>query len=152
MDIEVEHYGARVTGCDRVRQWLERLKVIDERIRMREREIRRLQERRNNLVKAIGRGGSGGQRKDFSEVSDRLIDMEREIAVEIAEMQEVRQKIAGAIGVLPERLKLLMELRYIEGLRFDDIAAKMHYGRTTVWDMHTEALKIIAQMQKCEHH
>lgn len=151
MDIEVEHYDVQPAECDRVREWLEKLRIIDERIRVREREIRRLRERRNNLVKAIGQGGSGGPRKDFSAASDKLIDMEREISAEIGELRESRQSIVVAIGVLPERLKLLMELRYIEGLRFEDIAGRMHYGRTTVWDMHTDALKIIAQMRKCEH-
>lgn len=151
MGIEIEHYDGGLTEPD-VRQWLESVRVLKERIESRSRQIEDLKKRRDSLVKAIGDGGSGGPRRNFTDVSDRLIDMIREIQAEVETLRAKRQEVVAAIDVLPEPLKLLVELRYFEGLKFWQIEKKMHYSRTTLWEKHEEALKILRQARKSEHH
>lgn len=150
MPIEVEHYGVDETAVEEVRRWLESVRINHDRIESRKRQIKKLEGKRDSLVKPMDGGGRGGPRKDFTDVSNEIMVLVKTIEQEIAELTEMRQEVMRAVEVLPEKLRLLVELRYFEGLPFWKIENRMHLGKTRVWEMHTEALKILQQLRKSE--
>ena len=151
MSIQVEHYE-QASPRDKVQQWLETMWVLNARIDSRTEEIRRLHSRQEGIAQALGGRASGGPRRDWTDVSDRLMDSVAAIAQEIGELQRRRDQIVDAVAQLPEQWQLLIELRYFQGLEWWQVANRMHCGRTTAWEMHVSALDFLAGMQKSEHH
>lgn len=91
-----------------------------------------------SMSQAPGGGGSGSP---IERPMDKVLEIDAEINREIDELQTVRQEIRAALNQLEdENLKLLMEYRYIDGLTWEQIAVKMHYGFQWVCKLHGRAL------------
>ena len=72
---------------------------------------------------------------------DKVLEIDVEINREIDEMQIARKEIRETLNQLEdENLKLLMEYRYIDGMTWEQIAVKMHYGFQWVCKLHGRAL------------
>lgn len=85
--------------------------------------------------------GGGGSGSPIERPMDKVLEIDAEINREIDELQIVRQEIRAALNQLEdENLKLLMEYRYIDGLTWEQIAVKMHYGFQWVCKLHGRAL------------
>ena len=85
--------------------------------------------------------GDGGSGSPIERPMDKVLEIDAEINREIDELQIVRQEIRAALNQLEdENLKLLMEYRYIDGLTWEQIAVKMHYGFQWVCKLHGRAL------------
>lgn len=85
--------------------------------------------------------GGGGSGSPIERPMDKVLEIDAEINREIDELQTVRQEIRAALNQLEgENLKLLMEYRYIDGLTWEQIAVKMHYGFQWVCKLHGRAL------------
>ena len=71
---------------------------------------------------------------------------------ESIEMRQLMQEVKAAINTIPdETLKQLLELRYINGYTWEQIAVKMNYTWRHVLRLHGEALKhvIVCHTQSC---
>ena len=85
--------------------------------------------------------GGGESGSPIERPMDKVLEIDAEINREIDELQIVRQEIRAALNQLEdENLKLLMEYRYIDGLTWEQIAVKMHYGFQWVCKLHGRAL------------
>ena len=85
--------------------------------------------------------GGGGSGSPIERPMDKVLEIDVEINREIDELQIVRQEIRAALNQLEdENLKLLMEYRYIDGMTWEQIAVKMHYGFQWVCKLHGRAL------------
>lgn len=85
--------------------------------------------------------GGGGNGSPIERPMDKVLEIEKEVDREIDEMQIVRKEIRETLNQLEdENLKLLMEYRYIDGLTWEQIAVKMHYGFQWVCKLHGRAL------------
>ena len=90
------------------------------------------------LSQAPGGGGSGSP---IERPMDKVLEIDVEINREIDEMQIARKEIRETLNQLEdENLKLLMEYRYIDGMTWEQIAVKMHYGFQWVCKLHGRAL------------
>lgn len=153
MSIQVEHYGTSgATAREQVQRQLESVMILDKRIGSRTAEIARLRDKLNALSRALNGDSAGGPRRDWTNVSDQLLDAVDVIEREIRALKEQRSGVVALIAVLPQRLQLLIELRYLRGMAWWQVANEMNCGRTTVWEMHGEALNFLAGRQKSEHH
>lgn len=116
----------------RLNQRIDRL--LEEQSRWRERALKITP----TLSQAPGGGGSGSP---IERPMDKVLEIDVEINREIDEMQIARKEIRETLNQLEdENLKLLMEYRYIDGMTWEQIAVKMHYGFQWVCKLHGRAL------------
>ena len=118
---------------------------IQRRIEAKEEESERL---RAKIESAPTRILTGPPRS--TDVADRmadlvakLIDLREQINKEYDELIKQRDKIIAAINKLEPRYALLLEKRYIQNLRFEQIAIDMIYSVQRIWQMHGKALQKI---------
>ena len=71
-----------------------------------------------------------------------MIDLKKDISEQMKAYAELQAKISKEIDAVEDiRYRSLLIMRYINGLKFGDIADKMNYGTRWVLILHREALK-----------
>lgn len=94
-----------------------------------------------------GKGGGGPIERPI----EKVIAMEGDINAAIDALIDLRREIQGAIEKVPdENLQLLLTYRYIDGLSFEKIAEKLHYGYQWVYKLHRKALDALTLQQAME--
>lgn len=126
-------------------RYLSRYRRLNERIDRLLEEQRRWRERALKITPTLSQAPGGSESgSPVERPMDKVLEIEEKINREIDELQTVRQKIRAALNQLEdENLKLLMEYRYIDGLTWEQIAVKMHYGFQWVCKLHGRALATI---------
>ncbi len=85
--------------------------------------------------------GGGESGSPIERPMDKVDELEKEINREIGELVKIREEIEAVLGQLEDRnLRDLMKYRYIDGLTWEQIAVKMHYGFQWVCKLHGRAL------------
>ena len=78
----------------------------------------------------------------FAKMTVRIVDLERKVAQEIDTLCDVKLKIHYAIEAVPDvSQRLLLRLKYIEGLSWQDVADRLHYSVKHAFKIHQEALQ-----------
>ena len=123
-------------------RYLSRYRQVDARITRLLEEQRVWREKAMRITPVLSPvPGGGGSGSPIERPMDKVLEIDVEINREIDELQIVRQEIRAALNQLEdENLKLLMEYRYIDGLTWEQIAVKMHYGFQWVCKLHGRAL------------
>ncbi|MEY8360035.1 hypothetical protein AALA99_13605 [Anaerotruncus colihominis] len=87
-------------------------------------------------------GMPGGSTEDSLQIAiKRIADLEQEIAHEIVHLIQIRTEITETIGIVRnEKLRLLLEYRYIYGDTWARIADRMGYSRRQITRLHGLAL------------
>lgn len=84
-------------------------------------------------------GGEGGS--PIERPMEKVEELEEKIKQAVGELIEIRKEIETVLGQLEDdTLRLLMEYRYIDGLTWEQVAVKMHYGFQWVCKLHGRAL------------
>jgi len=79
-------------------------------------------------------------------IIERTEELEREINLRIDELYDLKQSALHAINKLQDdRHRVLLQLRYFEGLSWEEIARKMHYSRRGVLYIHGDALRALRE-------
>ncbi len=74
----------------------------------------------------------------------RIVDLESEIALNIAELVKLKQEIANAIrGVNSIECETLLEMRYLAFMTWEDIAMQMNYSHDYIYHLHRKALSLV---------
>ena len=74
--------------------------------------------------------------------SEHLVEIDAELEKQICKRVELRFAIASAIrSVQSEKMRYLLERRYIDGLTWERIAVEMGYSIVQIWRLHGEALE-----------
>jgi len=85
-----------------------------------------------------------GDRDRLSSIVAKIVDMEREVDIEIDKLQKIRQRVYEAINNVPNAAqRTVLTLKYIKGLRFDEIAVQMTYHYRWVIELHKRGLEAI---------
>ena len=123
------------------KEFLRRARSVDRRVdEATERAARiraRLEAGRMSSVTGMPRGGA----KDWTETADRLIELEQRVNAQVREM--VRWKLAAidAIDAVEEaRLREVLELYYIDGFTWAQVAQRMELDPRWVFRLHGKAL------------
>ncbi len=133
-------------------RWLSRARELERRIELRSEQAERL---RQSLMPgaARGDGAPGSKPADWTDRANAAMEIEQEIAGEIRRLRRVRAEIVRAIErVEDENQRTVLELRYIAGLRFEKIAARMSYDRTWVWKLHKRGVMAVAKSVNTSQH
>ena len=127
-------------------QWLDKriIRLLEEQCRLREKALR---------ITPVMSPLPGGQRgtSSMERFMENVLEIGEEINREIDELRIARRKIWDTLNQLKdENLKLIMEYRYIEGMTWEQIAEKMHYGVQWVCKLHGRALADITLEEAME--
>ena len=132
-------------------RYLSRYRRLNQRIDRLLEEQSRWRERALKITPTLSQAPGGGNGSPIERPMDKVLEIDVEINREIDELQTVRQEIRAALNQLEdENLKLLMEYRYIDGLAWEQIAVKMHYGFQWVCKLHGKALSSIILKEAIE--
>jgi len=81
----------------------------------------------------------------------KVIDLENEINADIDRLVDFKKDIQDTINKMDDiNQQLLLELRYLSGKGWDEIAASMGYDPRTVYRIHGKALKEFEKMKMCQ--
>lgn len=119
-------------------------------------EIRRLQQEQEEIwaiatsCGGASGGGSSSKSDKVGKLAGRIADLDKIIIAEMDKAIVKRDNIRRVIeAVADERLRTLLELKYISGYSFEYIAEKIDKSRMTVWRRHKKAITYIAENKIC---
>lgn len=126
------------------KEFLRRAREVDRRVDEAQERVERLREKlesgRRSSLTGMPRGGGA----DWTETADRLIELERVVNARTREL--VRWKLAAidAIRAVEEpRMAEVLELYYIDGLKWEDVAKRMGLDIRWVYRLHGRALMCV---------
>ena len=133
------------------KEFLRRARDVDRRVDEATERVERIRARleagRLSSITGLPRGGGA----DWTRTADRLIELEQAVNERVREM--VRWKLAAidAIrGVEEPRLAELLELYYIDGLTWEQVAERMTLDLRWVYRLHGRALMMVRVPEKME--
>lgn len=123
---------------------LQKLWCLNETIKSNMRDLENLR----RLSESIGGSNfeertKGGERKNkLQDCVIKIVDLEREIEQQVSEYVAYKRKLIKAIDLhKDEKERLLLRLRYIEYLTWEEISDKMNYSARQIYRLHKQALK-----------
>lgn len=87
-------------------------------------------------------GGGGGAKSDkVGSLAAEMADVDAEIESLIHQLADASGKMRKRIGLIENKdLRLILELRYLNQLRWDEVAWKMGYSLRHIYRLHNEAV------------
>ena len=123
------------------KEFLRRARAVDRRVDEATERVERIRAKleagRMSSLTGMPRGGA----KDWTETADRLIELEQRVNAQVRAM--VRWKLAAidAIDAVEEaRLREVLELYYIDGFTWEQVAQRMELDPRWVFRLHGKAL------------
>lgn len=84
---------------------------------------------------------SGGGSDKIQTTVEKIIEIEEKLDHEIDALADLRNRIETAVERLEDgRLRDVMRYRYIDGMKWEQIAVEMHYSYMQVCRLHGKAL------------
>lgn len=71
----------------------------------------------------------------------KIIDLEKEITKDIDRLIDEKRKAKTVIDKLDEPYKVIMTMRYLECMKWEEIAYRLEYSIQAVYKIHGQALK-----------
>lgn len=79
----------------------------------------------------------------------KIVDLENEINRDICRLVSVKAKIMDIIGRVDDPIgQIILEMRYINGKGWDEISRELNYKDSSIFKIHSRALKEIAKIRK----
>lgn len=127
--------------------WLDEL--IDNKIRYQE-KLRTIAEK--TTVDISIEKVSGGSANSREDIIVKLVDLSHEVNADIDRLVDLQKELRDTIKQVEDgRLRLLLEMRYLNGEGWDDIARVFDCDRSTVFRSHKKALsKVEKLLVKCD--
>lgn len=80
----------------------------------------------------------------LGDIVSEIVDLKNEINEQLKKYYERVKYIERAIEALPPREALLIRLRYLEQMSWEEICVEMNYSWRQIHYIHSEALKMLA--------
>ena len=136
------------------KEFLRMARGVDRRIDRATERVERLRARleagRLNQITGMPRGGNS----DWTETADKLIELEKIVNARVREMCKVKRLAMEAIEAVDEmRYREVLELYYLDGFTWEQVAKQMAYDVRHVTRLHGKALqkvKVPQEMQQDE--
>ena len=82
----------------------------------------------------------------MEEQAVRILDLEVSIQKDEDDLAAAREDIRDAIsGIGNETLSTILQMRYLDYMRWEDIMASLDYCRSYLYELHGKALRAIRQ-------
>ena len=119
----------------------QRLNQRINRLLLEQQQWRELATRVSPNLSGMPRGGGGGGTQG---AISKIIDLEAEINTEIDKLVDKRKEIEGIIQAVEDStLRTLLEYRYINGKKWEEIALMMGYDYRYILKIHGKALSML---------
>jgi hypothetical protein len=107
-------------------------------------EIAIMQSKVNKITPTLSDMPKGSGYSDKSKIIDTYVDMMADLELEIKRLRNVKREVEYLISTIDDwTVERIMRLRYISGLRWEDICCKVNYSWAQVHRYHAEGLKYI---------
>lgn len=125
------------------KEFLRRARSVDRRVDEAQERVERLRARleagRMSQITGMPRGGGA----DWTETADRLIELERVVNARIRDMCRLKRLAIEAIDsadFVRTVHRDVLELYYIDGYSWEEVAKALHYDKSWVLRLHGQAL------------
>ena len=120
------------------KEYLSRYRWQNDRINAKLEQVAELRRKAQTVCSGSSDGSHSSTPYDrIGEITARIVDLEREINEDIDRSIDVQRGILTAISTVPdERLRHLLELRYINCLTLEEIARRMDYSYKQICRLH----------------
>lgn len=127
------------------KEYLSRYRTLNDSINAKLAQVEELRRKAQTVSGGSGTGVHSSQPYDrIGEITGRLVDLEREINREIDRCIDLQLEISAAIAAVPdERLRTLLEYKYINGYTLEQIAVCMNYSYPQICRLHGRALMLV---------
>lgn len=133
------------------KEYLRQARTLDKRINAKLEQVSRLRdlaERTTTILSNQPKGKSGTNRTEYC--ITKIFDLEREINTDIDRLIDLKATIREAIEAMPNDLyKAILECRYLNGWKWEEIADTLGYERRQVTRLHGRALQEIKVVPQC---
>lgn len=137
-----------MTAKEFLRQARDADRRIDEAMERLERMRAKLETGRMSNLTGMPRGGA----LDWTETADRVIELEKRVNARIREMVRQKQVAMDAIDRVEEaRLREVLELYYLDGYTWEQVAEQMELSDRHVKRLHGIALLRVKVPEEVEH-
>jgi DNA-directed RNA polymerase specialized sigma24 family protein len=130
------------------REYLERARTLDGEIEAKREHLARLRSQLTGRAQVIT-GMPGGGRADWTDTVARAVELERELIASIDGMLALRREISQMIARVPDgRHRQLLELRYLCGKKWEEVAEAMSYDVRWIYQLHEDALAEVEKLME----
>ena len=130
------------------REYMRRAYEIDRRLKARRRRLEYLRSHMEAVspqVTGIPKG-SPGFTSVMEEQAVRILDLELAILKDESDLAAARREIEEAIDAIGnETLSTILQMRYLDYMRWEDIMASLDYCRSYLYELHGRALRAVRQ-------
>lgn len=134
------------------KEYLRQYRTLDLRVNVKLTQIEELRSLAVRLSPTARFDKVGNVTDKVGRTVSRIVDLERELQNDIDELVQTGEKIRRAINSLTdERLKVILELRYIKGETWGEIAYVLNYDIRHVTRLHGIALRLIKDVLECPY-
>lgn len=125
------------------KEYLSRARTLDKQTDVKHERVMRLRALAEKRTTSYGETVGGGT-WDRYDLVDEIVDQGREIDEDIDRLLALRREIEATIRTVPEdRLRLVLEHRYLTKDTWEAIAEKLYYDERHVRRIHNRALEVI---------
>lgn len=126
---------------------LQRIYLLDLRISADIKELEKL----NSLKYSIRSPSAFGEKvqtsvRNDNDLIEKIVDLECEVNKHISELISLRENYKSKIKSVDDEYGTLLNLRYIQCLKWNEIAKIMHRSQQTIYRLHGEALEKIKEL------
>lgn len=126
------------------KEYLSQYKTLNSEINAKLEQKQQLFELATSVAPSTTHGASGNVSDKVGRTVAKLLDLEREINADIDRLVDLRRDIEEVIAGIPdERLRMLLELRYVNGLTFEEISRRMDYSFSQIRRLHKKSLDFL---------
>ena len=92
--------------------------------------------------------GSPSLSSQIEELTIRIVDLEASIEQDEKELVTARAEISHSIeGIRNENLATILQMRYLDYMKWEDIMAALDYCRSYLYELHGRALRELKQVR-----
>ena len=128
------------------REWLKEYRWLKMREQRLEEEIEKDRIKLEGLGTRLidGMPRAKGNKKEWDAIIDEITEIDNQLMVLMLEIRKKRLEIYDAINSVKDgRLKVLLERRYLDCMKWEDICVCLNYSWNVVHAMHAKALEEI---------
>lgn len=125
------------------KDYLRQFQRLNREIEQKQFSLQKLIDSRDRITTILTDMPRGGE-SDRMCICDDIIDMQEDLKEKLTEAMRIRTDIQNKIDVVEDiDERIILNYRYIDNLKFEDIAERMSFSTRSVFYLHDKALKNI---------
>lgn len=127
------------------KEYLSRYRFLNDGINAKLAQVEELRSRAQTVSGGNSPGSHSSQPYDrIGEITAKIVDLECEINEEIDHLVDIQREIRETIAAVPEeRLRTLLEYKYLNCMTLEEIAVRMNYSYPQICRLHGRALMLV---------